>query len=90
MEEEKEDLQHLQEELRGLQEEIECKNETLNTYFVRDRLMNDELEEARKAAVEVRTEALLSKKSLDRSPSCSFIVLYQHRWYNTASPSVRL
>ena len=64
----------------GLQEEIEVKDDTLNTYIVRDRTMNDELQEARKAALKVRTQALLSKKTLERSPSCSFIVLYQHRW----------
>ena len=60
LEEEKEDLQHLQEELQGLQEEIECKNETLKTYIARGRLMNEELEEARKAAFEVCQAALLS------------------------------
>lgn len=43
--------------LQALQEDIEFKDETLNTLFVRDRLMNDELQVARRAAVEVRTQA---------------------------------
>lgn len=44
------------EALKDLQEEIEDKDNTLNHYLVRDREMNDELQEARKAALEVRTQ----------------------------------
>ena len=88
MEEEKEDLQHLQEELQQLQEEIECKNKTLNTYIARGRMMNEELEEARKAAFEVCQAPFLShcpsgsktNYCFHRSPSCSFVMLYQFRW----------
>ena len=43
--------------LQDLQEDIDFKDYTLNTYVARDREMNDELQDARKAAVEVRTQA---------------------------------
>ena len=43
--------------LQELQEDIEYKDSTLNTLLVRDRVMNDELQDAREAAVEVHTQA---------------------------------
>ena len=53
-----EEAEDAKEVLQGLQEEMEFKDDTINTYVVRDREMNDELQEARKAALEVRTQAL--------------------------------
>ena len=53
-----EEAEDAKEVLQHLQEEIEFKDDTLNTYVVRDRMMNDELKEAREAALEVCTQAL--------------------------------